>query len=201
MDPHVPGGPVRSFKDFLVHLGIVTLGILIALGLEQLVEQHRRHRIAEEAVAGFIHELADDREMVQAVLSDADAQHAKIQTAIADLNASQGAETIQYPGIAFNFISSASWDTAFATQALNELPYDEVKVYASAYGALRVFLDQERVVLGLWQSVRRFGEQKSGLSKEQRVMLIEELRRYDSAYDALAKIGASAVRECVTALR
>jgi hypothetical protein len=29
MDLHPPGGPVRSFKDFLVHLGIVTLGILL----------------------------------------------------------------------------------------------------------------------------------------------------------------------------
>jgi hypothetical protein len=38
MDLHPPGGPVRSVKDFFVHIGVVILGILIALGLEQLVE-------------------------------------------------------------------------------------------------------------------------------------------------------------------
>lgn len=42
MDLHPPGGPVRSLKDFFVHIGVVTLGILIALGLEQLVEVHHR---------------------------------------------------------------------------------------------------------------------------------------------------------------
>jgi hypothetical protein len=30
MQLHAPGGPVRSFKDFLVHIGAVTLGILVA---------------------------------------------------------------------------------------------------------------------------------------------------------------------------
>jgi hypothetical protein len=34
MELHLPG-PIRSLKDFLTHLGIITLGILIALGLEQ----------------------------------------------------------------------------------------------------------------------------------------------------------------------
>ena len=50
MDLHPPGGPVRSLKDFLVHLGIVTLGILIALGLGQLVETRQRSKIAAEAL-------------------------------------------------------------------------------------------------------------------------------------------------------
>jgi hypothetical protein len=34
MDIHGPVGPTRSLKEFAVHIGIVTIGILIALGLE-----------------------------------------------------------------------------------------------------------------------------------------------------------------------
>jgi len=60
MDLHPPGGPVRSVKDFFVHIGVVTLGILIALGLEQLVEAHHRANLAKIAVAGFRRELIQE---------------------------------------------------------------------------------------------------------------------------------------------
>lgn len=33
-------GHVRTLKDFLINLGIVTLGILIALGVEELAAAH-----------------------------------------------------------------------------------------------------------------------------------------------------------------
>jgi hypothetical protein len=51
MDLHPPGGPVRSLKDFFIHIGVVTPGILIALGLEQLVESHHRAHLADAAIA------------------------------------------------------------------------------------------------------------------------------------------------------
>jgi hypothetical protein len=40
MEIHAPEGPVRSVKDFLVHLSMITLGIVIALSLEGALE-HR----------------------------------------------------------------------------------------------------------------------------------------------------------------
>ncbi len=48
MEIHPPHQPVLTVKEALVHLGIVTIGILIALSLEGLVEwQHHRHLVAE----------------------------------------------------------------------------------------------------------------------------------------------------------
>jgi len=41
VDLHVPEGPIRSLKDFLLHIVIVTIGILIALGLENTREACR----------------------------------------------------------------------------------------------------------------------------------------------------------------
>jgi hypothetical protein len=68
MEFHLPG-PIRSLRDLLTHLGIITLGILIALALEQLVEAHHRTKLAAEAVAGFRRELADNRADVQATMA------------------------------------------------------------------------------------------------------------------------------------
>jgi hypothetical protein len=205
MDLHPPGGPVRSIKDFLVHLGIVTLGILIALGLEQLVEAHHRAHLAKIAVAGFRKELAYNESAVQDVLTRMPELRGKIDGAIAELSAAPipGAaqEPIKFPGISLDVVSSANWDTAIATQALNELPFDEVTRYAQAYGTLRLFVDTERSGLGMWQDLRRFGTDPVALSKEQRATVIQELRRYDGALTVIEFAGKGALKSCDAALK
>jgi hypothetical protein len=205
MDLHPPGGPVRSVRDFFVHLGIVTLGILIALGLEQMVEIHQRSKIAAEALAGFRKEIVDNEAHVKDVMADMTGLRAKAQNAIANLSQdpAPGAAPprIDYPGIRLDFISSASWDSAIATHALNDLPYDTVKRYAEAFGALRIFLDAERSGIGLWQDMRRFGTDPAALSKEQRSRLVEELRRYESFTHAIDLVGKGTLESCDAALK
>jgi hypothetical protein len=200
MDLHPPGGPVRSLKDFLVHLGIVTLGILIALGLEQLVEAHHRSKIAAEAVAGFHREIGENEQQVEATLAEVPQLQAKIKEAI-DLLSSGADSPIKYPGISLNIVSTASWDTAIATQALNELPYQAVSRYAGAYGTLRLFSDEEQAGLSTWQNLHRFGTDPKALSKEQRAALIEELRRYDSVLIVIEFAGKGALKSCDDALK
>lgn len=205
MDLHPPGGPVRTVKDFFIHLGIVTLGILIALGLEQVVETHQRSKVAAEALAGFRQEIADNEANVKEVMAEMVALRAKTLAAIAKLLQVYGpgiAEPpIEYPGVRLDFISSASWESAIATHALNDLPYDTVKRYAEAFGALRIFLDAERSGIALWQDMRRFGADPAALSKEQRIRLVEELRRYETFTHAIDLIGKGALKSCDAALK
>lgn len=48
IDIHPPQHAAITRRDFFIHLGIVVLGILIAIGLEQSVEYlHHRHQVAE----------------------------------------------------------------------------------------------------------------------------------------------------------
>ncbi len=57
LDVHAPHGKVEGWKDFFVHLFTITIGLLIALGLEGCVEwQHHRHLAAEskDALRGEI---------------------------------------------------------------------------------------------------------------------------------------------------
>jgi hypothetical protein len=202
MEPHAPAGPIHSARDFFLHLLIVTIGILIALGLEQLVEAHHRAKIAAVAVQGFRREITDDMEEVKNVLDAVPELRAQVQSAVAALG-DTGAhpQPIKYPGIHFDFISSASWDTALATQALGDLPYDTVKRYAAAYVVLHLFLEQESHAINLWQDMRRFGEDAAPLSKDERVALVEELRRYDSYTYAIELIGNGAMKSCADALQ
>jgi hypothetical protein len=205
MEFHAPAGPIRSLKDFFLHLGIVTVGILIALGLEQLVEAHHRAKIARVAVQGFRREITDDMEEMKGVLDAVPRLRAQVLDSIASLTETPAAGThpppINYPGINFNLISSASWDTAIATQALNDLPYESVKRYAEAYGVLRLFLDEEHNSIGLWRDMRRFGLDQTLLTKDERSALIEELRRYESYTYAIELIGKGAMKSCAEALQ
>jgi hypothetical protein len=201
MDLHPPGGPVRSVKDFFVHIGVVTLGILIALGLEQLVEAHHRANLAKIAVAGFRKELAYNEDEVKYVL--ARILQRKIEKAISTLSPApipHEAGPIDYPGFSLDIVSTASWDTAIATQALNELPFDAVTRYAQAYGALRLFVETEREGLTVWQGVHRFGTDPAALTQDQRTMLVQELRHYSNVLMVIDFSGQGALKSCDAAL-
>jgi len=57
LDVHPPHQPVHNWKDFLIHMSAICLGLLIAIGLEQSVEYfHHRHQ-ASEARASIQQEL------------------------------------------------------------------------------------------------------------------------------------------------
>jgi hypothetical protein len=204
MDLHPPGGPVRSVKDFFVHIGVVTLGILIALGLEQIVEARHRASLAKTAVAGFRKELAYDQGQVSEVLARMPELQSKIDAAIAKLSptpsSGNSAAPIAYPGISLDVVSTASWDTAIATQALNELPFDAVTRYAQAYGTLRLFAETEREGLTVWQGVHRFGTDPAALTQDQRTMLIQELHHYSNVLTVIDFAGRGALKSCDAAL-
>jgi hypothetical protein len=206
MDLHAPEGPIRSLKDFATHLCVVTVGILIALGLEQLVEAHHRAQLGEEAVSGFRHELTDNRTQVTEVLDSLPKMREQVQRQVEQLSAAAGGgggavpSLMKYPGVSFDLVSVASWDTAVVTQGLAELPYDAVKRYSEAYGSMRVFMEEEKVMFDAWTEMHAFGEDPSQLAPEQKRALIERLRRYESLSVAVDTIGRTALRMSDAAL-
>ena len=105
MELHVPSGPIKSIKDFLVHIGVVTVGVIIALALSQLVEAYHRSRMAAEALEGFRREITFAETQVKQVIDAIPTWRNQIDTEIARLSAmpnqSTTQETIQYPETAF----------------------------------------------------------------------------------------------------
>jgi hypothetical protein len=48
LDVHAPHQLVHTWKDFLIHIATIVVGLLIAIGLEQTVEHfHHKHQVAE----------------------------------------------------------------------------------------------------------------------------------------------------------
>lgn len=68
LEAHAPHTVVRSWKDFLVHIATITIGLLIAIGLEQCVESlhqlHQRHQLEHD----LLEEARRNREVLSADL-------------------------------------------------------------------------------------------------------------------------------------
>ncbi len=48
LDVHPPHEAAHTWRDFLIHIATIVIGLLIAIGLEQTVEYfHRRHQVHE----------------------------------------------------------------------------------------------------------------------------------------------------------
>src|SRR5262249_22797978 len=135
MEIHAPHGQVQSLRDVTVHLAIVTVGILIALGLEQGVEWYHHRELANEARETILSELRDNRNTIERQLTNfpkfrADA--VKAFRFISDYK-NHGKTDIQWTG-AFYYsapLRATSWSTAQTVGALAFLPYADVEKFAN----------------------------------------------------------------------
>jgi hypothetical protein len=138
LDVHPPHHAVRGWREFLVHLATITVGLLIALGLEAAVEAlHHRH-LAERARERIHAEIERNRTLadrnLQALQQQAETMRANaaVARALRD-HAAVPASGLQFSADWRSFDDSA-WHTARDTGALAYMPAEEVQRYTDAYG-------------------------------------------------------------------
>jgi len=146
MEVHPPHHPVDSWRDFVVHLIIVTIGLFIALSLEGFVEYlHHRH-IVREARENIRQEIEDNhtaaRNDLVLIQQDIDRINADLDT-IHQLRKQpknfKGSLTYK---MEFSSLDSAAWSSSRDTGALSYMPYKEVQGYAELYDEQKLVNDQ-----------------------------------------------------------
>jgi hypothetical protein len=145
MEVHAPEHAIHTWRDFFVHIATITIGLLIAIGLEPSVEWlHHRHLVhqARESIRGEIagneKVAATDMEYLQR-----DADLMKIDLAKAR-QLRVNPHSMDHHG---EFASTYSWSTfrqsawtsAHESGALTYMPVEEVQAYDDLY------LEQEQV--------------------------------------------------------
>ena len=79
IDVHPPTEPVHGWRDFLVHLITITIGLVIALSLEGCVEwQHHRH-LVHEAEASLQGEIKTNAGNIAGALDDVRKEQASLK--------------------------------------------------------------------------------------------------------------------------
>ncbi len=156
MDIEPPHGPIETWRDFFVHLVIITLGLLIALALEGIVGYiHERH-LVHEANANITSEMRDNQKDVEDTVKAAVQYQKEMKRLIARMEQLKaGHELNGSVNLTFEKadLNTASWQTAAATHAIAYMRYRDVKRYEDVYGLQADFeLAQERA-MDSWANV------------------------------------------------
>ena len=138
MDVHPPHGPIRSWKDFTLHLLTITIGLLIALALEAAVQSlHHRHMVAEARV-NLRREIGENHALYAENLRSLQTKLVELEQDIGQLRELRAGKTPEHFELQWSFgwssyIDSA-WKSARDSGALGYMQPDVIKKYSELYG-------------------------------------------------------------------
>src|SRR5688500_8674692 len=129
--------PLRGWREFSGEVGIIVLGVLIALGAQQVVQGMQEREDIAQLRSAFRAELADDRgrwENMRA--TDACTLHRLRALDRWAATAPAGAKLERaYRLLLWNMHSSA-WDIAKTSPATARIPLEERLTYSDLYAAI-----------------------------------------------------------------
>jgi len=147
IDIHVPQA-THTWKDFWIHLGTITIGLLIAISLEQSVEGlhhlHQRHQLEEDLRAEAVKNIAI-LDLNYRSIDTYMAWASEVRDAVNAMHASGGKKKLPYPPmpeislIKLTRPSSSAWTTAQDSEQVDLLPRDEAKMYDRVYYELKLY--------------------------------------------------------------
>jgi hypothetical protein len=142
LDVHAPHKSVHGWRDFFIHLATITIGLLIALGLEATVEwMHHLHEVSETREA-LQRELQVNRAHFASNTAHFRSESSVLQKNLLVLRFLQqhpGASPSQLPGtiqwnISYTRMVDSAWKTACQTGITALMPQEEVRKTAELYG-------------------------------------------------------------------
>jgi len=149
LDVHLPHGKLHGVKDFFLHLFTITVGLLIALGLEGWVEyEHHRH-LAREAEDGLRAEIAHNAQEIgqrRQQIKDSQKQLEGDLKVLEEMRSHPHAKRSKMSfGAGMGAFDDLSWKTAQNTGALAYMPYQDAQTYSNIYFIQDECLRMERL--------------------------------------------------------
>ena len=148
----------KTWKEFFIELATITAGIVIALGLEQLVEYiHWQHEVTEGRQALQAEIAANNENLLGfrvAVAPCVDRQIQEAETVVAALEEGQkvaGIRNFRPPVGAL--IRDSEWQSEQASQVLTHFPRAELALMSRYYGQLPDFRDFEEAESTPWREL------------------------------------------------
>jgi len=139
LDVHAPHQTVHTWKDFLIHIAAITIGLLMALGLESTVEWlHHRHQ-AQQALELLRQELDQNRKVLKADVADGDRMERNHRNALAILQRLRAGSLRPDDHLVFirtyNAFRSSAWKVVHESGAAAYIPANVMKRYGVIYDA------------------------------------------------------------------
>jgi hypothetical protein len=185
LDVHPPHKAIEGVGEFFLHLFTISVGLLIAVGIEAAVERHQHRELASEARDTMTAEIRKNSSNVADALTDIDQEQQKVKDNLAkvrkvQVNPSDPSSRNLNLDISFNTtgLEDTGWRTAQVTGALAFMPYAESERYTSIYRVGEEFLknqdqlsEDESRTLGI---IQKFHIGEGSLTKDAADALAEQ---------------------------
>lgn len=145
LDVHSPHETVRSWKEFFTHIAIITIGLLIAIGLEQTVEHIHRIYQLNEARRELKIELEANRKQLEKNLVAAQQLVAQLDSDMALLRAAQASHSVigqklMYE-VQFFWPLDGTWQAVKQNGSLALMPHNELYGYTYVHEAIAAVME------------------------------------------------------------
>ena len=155
---------VHGLREFLSEISVIVVGIVIALGGEQIIEWLHWREVVAETRQALNRELGFDFGVVQSRIDQApcmDRRLSELKTAF-ELHASGDSVQVKRPfgQPTFPHIRTAVWETAIADQSVSHMPLDTKLRYAGAYEVIYWFRDKSAAESETWSHLSQLDDQK-----------------------------------------
>jgi hypothetical protein len=195
MELHAPESPIHNFKDFFIHISIVTCGILIALGLEGIRQTVHNHRLIRETRENVLFEMGINQEHSKDELTRVALYDKQLKALVGDLPAlaqqhseqiNQRLSTIANPGY---FFLTNSWQSALSTGALEHMSTAEVNAYGGAAEVIKIYSGLQKDAETQESITKAYFSAHPRPTPDQLEQGTEDLLLFSRAEEALAFVG------------
>jgi hypothetical protein len=150
MELSPPHSPIHTKRDFFVHMLTIILGIMIALGLEAIIEWGHHRALVREARQNILTEVRKNKTTVNQTLAEMKQREEELNHIVTlarqlELNPSSfksGTMTVDWTS---HELYGTAWKTASTSGAATYMKYDELQHYTDIYDDQQEFasLQQE----------------------------------------------------------
>ena len=167
LDVHAPEHPINGVRDFFLHLFTITVGLLIALGLEDAATaMHHRHD-RREAETNIREEITRNRNGLLEEKPTLLAEIKGLQALLAFVQARSLNQPGNSNGISVGFhegsIPDAAWRSATSTGAVSFMPYGEVERFSAVYKEQDLLQSTAEQTLNDYLELGSFSPQRGAL--------------------------------------
>src|ERR1700677_5402584 len=89
LDVHLPHKAIDGVGEFFLHLFTISIGLLIAVGIEAAVERHQHRELASEARDTMTAEIRKNSGSVAEAIQDTDQEQQKLKRNLAEIRKGQ----------------------------------------------------------------------------------------------------------------
>jgi hypothetical protein len=147
IEVHPPHENVHTWRQFLIHIAAITIGLLIAIGLEQTVVYcHHRHQL-QEARRELAAELEENRRVLEKNLDAVREMTADLDADMALLRAAQtspaqiGSKLVYGLGSIY-WPKDGTWQAVKQNGSLGLMAHDELHYYVYIYEDIAIIMEQ-----------------------------------------------------------